>query len=67
MLTGNSAFFGDIFDGIFPLTLSATLWLPEAVYTNITTDPAGDGPYQADVRAALIPYSEGMATNRIGH
>jgi uncharacterized repeat protein (TIGR02543 family) len=45
-------------DGLFPTAISATLWLPEAAYTGITVDGAGN--YSANVTAQIAPYNESV-------
>jgi hypothetical protein len=65
MLAGSHAFFGSAPAGLFPLAdLSATFWLPEnSSYSGITVDSAGN--YSANVTAAIMGYTPGMATNRL--
>jgi uncharacterized repeat protein (TIGR02543 family) len=47
-------------DGIFPTAISATLWLPAAAYSGITTSPSS-GAYVAEVQAVIAPYTDGGA------
>jgi hypothetical protein len=47
----------------YPRAVSATLWLPAATYTGITTTPSTDN-YSANVTAALVPYTSAGA-NRL--
>jgi hypothetical protein len=64
MLNGSNIFFGDVATGFFPTTLSAVLWLPAASYTGITATQSSSS-YHATVNAELVPYTDGMAGNRL--
>jgi hypothetical protein len=64
MLAANNAFFTGVSAGLFPTTISAVLWLPVSSYTDITTTPSSGFTYRATVQA-IVPYVEGMATNRL--
>jgi uncharacterized repeat protein (TIGR02543 family) len=49
---------------LFPLVLSAALWLPESNYSGITAVP-GSGTYTANVTAEIVPYGQDLTTNRL--
>jgi hypothetical protein len=58
MLSGTHAFFGNGPAGLFPVVLSATLWLPEANYIGIITTTPSSGGHAANVTAEIAPYDD---------